>query len=439
MQWIGTRSYGIYLWHWPVLMLLDARRPDSNAWLRSGALIVSVVAAAVTYRLIENPIRHHRRLIGSPARSLSIGAVFVVATLVTTFTLSRAMDVSRTRTGYIATTLTTPGTSTPIPTTVGAASTAPTDDTASVSGPPGTTIDPSRELLQQLETKVERELQPAIRASIANSRLPDNLEPPIEKVPDDSSHELQRGCLASIPVQYNQPCEFGDTAATTTIAIFGDSHSVQWFPALDAAGRQNRWKVLVRAKAGCPSFEVTVRKDTWQDRSLYTVCNTWRTRTIQRLIDEKVDLVVITNYAEHYTGDFTSISPDLWRRGLIETAKHLTGAGLKVLILSDTPTMRSGPTSCLSWHPTAIDQCSVARPHSIYTDIERDEAANLGLFFHDTTDWFCVDLCPLVIGNLAVYFDWAHISRTYGLFLTPYVDLLVRSVLAAPRPGTPLA
>jgi peptidoglycan/LPS O-acetylase OafA/YrhL len=59
LRWIGARSYGIYLWHWPILELT---RPGTDVPLHGPLLIVlqagvTVAAAALSYHYIEMPIR----------------------------------------------------------------------------------------------------------------------------------------------------------------------------------------------------------------------------------------------------------------------------------------------------------------------------------------------------------------------------------------------
>jgi peptidoglycan/LPS O-acetylase OafA/YrhL len=59
-RWIGVRSYGIYLWHWPVYMVT---RPHSDVPLTglpllALRLLITFLIAAASYRWIEEPVRH---------------------------------------------------------------------------------------------------------------------------------------------------------------------------------------------------------------------------------------------------------------------------------------------------------------------------------------------------------------------------------------------
>ena len=55
---IGERSYGLYLWHWPAFVLVTAAAPALGPWAKGGiALAITVVAASLSYRFVEQPIR----------------------------------------------------------------------------------------------------------------------------------------------------------------------------------------------------------------------------------------------------------------------------------------------------------------------------------------------------------------------------------------------
>jgi peptidoglycan/LPS O-acetylase OafA/YrhL len=53
---VGRRSYGLYLWHWPVFVIAGAT--DGNVQRVAAALAVTVVVSELTYRFVELPVRH---------------------------------------------------------------------------------------------------------------------------------------------------------------------------------------------------------------------------------------------------------------------------------------------------------------------------------------------------------------------------------------------
>lgn len=82
MQWLGARSYSLYLWHWPVLIITaEYMGHDLSGWQNTGLLAIAVVAAAVSYRLVENPVRHARVLVSRTGLSLALGAMLILGTI----------------------------------------------------------------------------------------------------------------------------------------------------------------------------------------------------------------------------------------------------------------------------------------------------------------------------------------------------------------------
>ena len=109
MVWIGLRSYGIYLWHWPIIMLT---RPDEDIPLDGAPLAtlqigLTVGIAALSYTYVETPIRRgglralwdglRRDTAGFPRRArvaaATTGAVALVAVGVAVAVLPRETPV----------------------------------------------------------------------------------------------------------------------------------------------------------------------------------------------------------------------------------------------------------------------------------------------------------------------------------------------------------
>ena len=63
LRWVGDRSYGIYLWHWPLLVLaVAAFAPGATVatapvWIGLSVLAATAAASALSFRFVETPVR----------------------------------------------------------------------------------------------------------------------------------------------------------------------------------------------------------------------------------------------------------------------------------------------------------------------------------------------------------------------------------------------
>ena len=81
LQYFGGISYSLYLWHWPVLMMVPAMFSHHSAAVRAACVVLSIALAAITHVTVENPVRFNSFL-GSRSL-LSLGLVGLSMTICT--------------------------------------------------------------------------------------------------------------------------------------------------------------------------------------------------------------------------------------------------------------------------------------------------------------------------------------------------------------------
>jgi peptidoglycan/LPS O-acetylase OafA/YrhL len=79
-------SFSLYLWHWPILEIAAQRRGVATlpVWDDVLLLVGAGILASLTYRFIENPVRHAKFLVRRKWASLIMGLCLIVATLAVT-------------------------------------------------------------------------------------------------------------------------------------------------------------------------------------------------------------------------------------------------------------------------------------------------------------------------------------------------------------------
>ena len=430
MAWIGARSYGIYLWHWPMLVLAAARFGPLTAAQRIGALMLVFGVAALSYRWIENPARRSAWLGARPRRSLALGgalgatgASLAVAMLVLSPSLTGGSAAAAptlvlpiravtTTTNPVAA----PGTSAP---QLAATTTTPTEPTSTLAQPS------SSEVIASIVAANADTLQ---QASILES-VPANLTPSLGSARSDKPVIYADGCILSNGQVTAKECLYGDTASDRIIVLFGDSHAAQWFPALQEISLRNHWRLEVLTKKGCPTADIPIA-----DPARGPECGPWRTSVLARMADEHPDLVIMSAYRYKTTSAAVGSNPDeVWRNGMQLTLDRVRPLAHNVMVLGDTPTPLNDVPGCVASHLRRVADCMNPRSAAIKParlGVEVDVAATHDAAFVPTGDWLCTSSeCPVVIGNLLVYRDNSHITTAASMWLAPYLEAAVKPLL----------
>src|SRR5690606_24853341 len=88
----------------------------------------------------------------------------------------------------------------------------------------------------------------------ATGFVPRNMTPSLADVADDLPVMYGDGCHHDVSAESVEKCVYGDPDGAQRIALFGDSHTAQWFPAVESFAR-DRGGVAVSTytKSSCPA------------------------------------------------------------------------------------------------------------------------------------------------------------------------------------------
>jgi hypothetical protein len=399
-QWVGARSYSLYLWHWPLLVLYEVKYPNASALSRGTLLVIALWLSALSYRFFENPIRRNRRLSDSPALSLLVGASAVFVGI-----------------GFSQ-----------LPATV---STANTYTPSTVEQSTSTTI--FQQLPMERLAQLNADEIPIIDASSIERRIPTNLTPSILKAPKDKPSVFSTDCLARYESTNVPPCVYGSKESTTGVALFGDSHMGQWFPGIEKAAIENGWRLEVMTKMGCPPVDVSI--NTFKGKT-YRECDQWRENAIERIIASDIKVVILgSNKYDSVTGKGLSPRGTGWWGGLRRVITRLQEAGKQVVLFSDIPSMWYDKPQCLAENTDDVRKCGRTRQQAVRTarmDTEKTIATELNFSYVDVTRWVCgTSFCPAIIGSTMVYMDSNHVSATFTLGKSQQLGLVVEDALLA--------
>ena len=406
-QWFGQRSYSLYLWHWPILIVAaeQAGKPSLPVGDNLLLIVIAVVIAMASYRFVENPIRRWRL----PSRTTVAAGLAAVAMTVTI--LSLIIDTSS------------PGTASGIP---------PAPDVQAV--------------LHE------------VAAATSITKVPAALDPGLAQASSDFGGFAEPGrCAVYLAQSTDGLCALGDVHARRLLILYGDSHALMWLPAFESIARAAHMKLLVLGKPDCPASLLTVSSPPGigSPGSPYLACNEWHAWAVKTINRLSPSMLVISQDNTYTPPGFKLFTDAQWRGGLAALFNAVHGARTEKIFLGNIPLLsQSGPT-CLSVHMGDAQACSTPTPQAYrHFDLaEYSVTQSLHIRYIDPTPWFCSTTCTAVVGPFDVYLDIFHVSAAYATYLrnalaqalfsaipTPtHFQVEVSSTLSRPRDGATLS
>jgi peptidoglycan/LPS O-acetylase OafA/YrhL len=381
-RWLGKRSYSLYLWHWPVLVIAVEYSGKSRLPLRDSLalVLVAIVLSMASYRWVEGPVRHWRL----PSRqTVALGVALVLLTV------------------GVCSVLITHNTATPK-----VAAVAPASDTQVV--------------LRQ------------VAAASHMTTVPKPVADAGYGAAYQSDYAVSRDCWANINEARSSVCQLGDPTGRQLMVLFGDSKALMWAPAFEAIANADHWRLVLLVKVGCRAAWVpgVVQRQ--------NQCPAWHQWASNWVNQNDPSLLVVSQL------DTLSVKPSLrrksWRHGLDDLFHSFTVPGMRKVLLGSTPSLAQGGPTCLSAHSSNVQDCSSPTRTSVprLASVDKTAAAANNVEYVNTTPWFCSKICTPVVGDYELYdVSGVHITSAWAQYLQNVVaeSLSLRSPTAASVSG----
>jgi peptidoglycan/LPS O-acetylase OafA/YrhL len=389
--YVGDISFSLYLWHWPVIILLLAVMPGDGWPYYALALALSFVLSMLSYHCVENPLRkatwfRRRRPAGERTGTGRLRSVLVTTTAAVAVVAVSAAAVSVTQ-----------GVS-----EQGEAGADNVPGASAGAGSPG-----QDELMARCLGAA------AVAAGDAcQGRLGDQVWPSLETFAQDTSGQYP--CWRAKSEEAFPYCGLGDPEGTFRVALIGDSHAASLLPAVEEVAQRQHWQLYVFTGFACH----------WYAHDEADNCyGPLQDANDALLTGEPYDAVLVTS------SRYDDSRPLQERTGRYEQAwEPVAERGTKIIAITDVPATTEESLQCLTRIGFSVtdNECGVPRPEALAMVDPLPEAASRveGAGVVDLTEYFCTgDFCPAVIGNAVVYRDASgHLSATYARSLTPFLE-----------------
>ncbi len=399
MTFVGDISYSVYLWHWPLIIVIPyLTGADLQTLDKVGILVGTILLAWLSKVLVEDPMRTKPILTAMPWRSFAFAAAGMAVVVGGSVVISNEIQHRAEAAAAIAVTET--------PTLHGCFGPAALDQA------------------NECDT-------------VAGSGA---LFPPPEVVMLQNTRPVYPGCQQTIAPADVRVCSIGseDPTPERVVAVVGDSHATHWFAAFDRLGREHNWRVLTYVKASCPV--TTARRllvDEQTDEGQRS-CLEWSEEVRRQIArDERISYVFSSTFssAYKYADDPDHPLRDPRTDGFQDVWRTWVSAGKDVFVIKDVPPTQGGDVpNCLALHPERRLACST-RADEVPDDASADAVVSMHeprVHLVDLTDRFCDDRrCYPVVGNLIVYSDSSHLTTDYSTALAPYLFEQVDQLVAA--------
>ncbi len=271
--------------------------------------------------------------------------------------------------------------------------------------------------------------------------VPANIRPAIARAARDFPKPYFDGCHVEqdggLPDEIG--CTYGRIDGAKTIVLFGDSHALSWFPAVEKMALRKGWRLISLTMSACTPADIPAYMP--KNGTVSEPCAEWRDATLGLIELLRPAVVLAAGTRGFATTDASgtvltgAARTAAWEAGVERTIDRLKSSGARVIWIADTPIARVNPPACLARHMRSTLACATPVSYAVNAAWLSEEhlvtqVESVG--FIDPSLWVCpTSPCPAVIGSVLVYRDAGHMTATFMATLSTRLEKAVLADLAA--------
>jgi hypothetical protein len=213
---------------------------------------------------------------------------------------------------------------------------------------------------------------------------------------------ILEGCRQAVP----------EGEVTKRIVVLGDSHSQQYLGALAPIAAARGWELVTLLMPACRFGAESETRN--------AECNAYNQASAAYVLEHRPDAVFTVASLTHEEAPFETEVP-----GYLDGVRPFADAGIEIVGIRDNPRFTFNMPECVQRNGADAHECSIPVEESLAdpSPLEAYRGKVEGLHLMDLSDFICArGICPGVVGNVYVYMDDNHLTRTYVETMIPMFE-----------------
>ncbi len=236
-----------------------------------------------------------------------------------------------------------------------------------------------------------------------------------------------RGCMLQPPETKAKPCVFGRKKSKTNVVLFGDSHAMHLFGAVDTLAKRRGWRLIAQTKAGCGPITTPVYNN--KVNGPFRQCLKWHRGALKRIEQARPKIIFVGVALSHKpTRNGKMIKGERQKNAALidgygRMLRRLVATGARVMAIRDLPMAPHDMTDCVAANLKNLKRCSFPKPKRYGRTWESRAARSAdGVQEIDLSPAICTkSRCFGVIRNELVYRDNDHMTVTFSRSVAPWL------------------